>query len=94
MAAIVDTNAKLNVDVLCKRLKDNLPSYAFPLFLRIVESLPMTGTFKLKKLDLQKEAYDVGVVKDALYFYNAKANDYERLTKNVYDDIIRGKVRL
>lgn len=94
MAAIVDTNGKLDLEVLCKRLKSHLPSYAIPLFLRIAKSLPLTGTFKLKKVDLQKEAYHINVVEDAIYFYNSKASMYELLTESVYNDIVNGKLKL
>ena len=32
---------------------DKLPSYAQPIFVRIIEELETTGTFKLKKNDLR-----------------------------------------
>lgn len=94
MAAIVDTDASLDLDNLCKHLRANLPGYAFPIFLRIMQTVPVTGTFKLKKRDLQQEGYDVNTVKDDLYFYNSKLNAFEKLTRNVYEDIVNGKIRL
>lgn len=94
MAAIVDPNGSLDTDLLCKRLKENLPSYAVPLFLRVMKSVPLTGTFKLKKVDLQRDGYDITRTEDKLYFYNAKANKYDPLTKEVYDSIVSGRARL
>ena len=43
MAAIVETNGHFDLDTFLKNLKAELPSYAIPLFLRIVESLDITG---------------------------------------------------
>lgn len=34
-----------------------LPAYAVPLFVRVVESLEHTSTFKSRKVDLRKEGY-------------------------------------
>lgn len=94
MAAIVDTDSTLDLDHLCKQMKANLPAYAFPIFIRILETMPLTGTFKLKKIDLQKEGYDISRVKDDIYFYDAKQNAFKKLTKEVYDDIVHEKMRL
>ena len=45
-----------------------LPSYAQPVFVRIIEELEPTGTFKLKKNDLREEAYHLDKVKgDKVY---------------------------
>lgn len=51
------------------------------------------GTYKLKKLDLQKEAFDVEMIKDPLYYCNNKGI-YQELTLEAYRDIFSGKIRL
>lgn len=43
MAAIADENNNLNLDELSSKIKKTLPSYAIPLFLRIVPSIEITG---------------------------------------------------
>ena len=48
MAAIVQDTNKFDLDTFLQSLKAELPSYAIPLFLRIVGSLDITGTIKLK----------------------------------------------
>lgn len=53
----------------------------------------VSGTYKLKKIDLQKEGFDVGLIKDQLYFCNNKGV-YEELTPEAYNDILAGKIRL
>jgi solute carrier family 27 fatty acid transporter 1/4 len=94
MVALVDNTKTLDLDKLCKGLKDNLPSYAVPLFVRVMDSVPMTGTFKLKKTDLQQEGFDIEKVKDRLFLYDAKNVTYVELTHNKYNDIMTGKIRL
>lgn len=94
MAAIVDPNNSLDIQKLSEAFKHNLPSYARPLFLRVMKEVPKTGTFKLKKVDLQKESYDPHIVKDKLYFFDAKKDTFVPLDINLYDDIHSGKIRL
>lgn len=92
MVAIYDANNSLNIGGLGEELKKVLPSYARPRFVRILSELPMTGTFKLKKKNLQREAFDITKVKDPIYFLN---NDtYVKLTDKYYNDIIEEKIRL
>jgi fatty-acyl-CoA synthase len=56
----------------------NLPSYAVPLFIRIVESLETTSTFKSRKVDLRKQGYggDGEEVEDPLYVLAGKEEGY------------------
>ncbi|KAJ8927776.1 hypothetical protein NQ314_019725 [Rhamnusium bicolor] len=93
MMAIVDRDKNLNRDDLCKGLKAHLPSYAIPLFLRVMDSFPMTGTFKIKKIELQNEGFNIYNIKDPLYFLDLKQSTYIPLN-NVYDDIMSGKLKL
>lgn len=93
MVAIADANNALDVSNLYLQLTNSLPAYAVPMFVRIVEKLETTGTFKLPKVDLQKQGYNPNVVKDPLYYLNGK-HGYQRLDANVYEDIISGRIRL
>lgn len=94
MAAIVDPHNTLDLYLLSNSLKNNLPSYAVPVFIRIMDSVPVTGTFKLKKVELQAEGYDVNRVKGRIYFYDTKLKKYIELTKDVYEKIINGTLTL
>lgn len=90
MAAIVTNNNSL-VN-LAKDLKANLPSYAVPGFIRVVDSIPITATFKLKKMELQKEGFNVNVIKDKIYVL--QSDEYILLTEAIYNDVISHKLRL
>lgn len=93
MAAIYDGDGTLDIDKLSTDIKQQLPFYARPQFLRILSKIDLTGTFKLKKKDLQEEGFDPGKIKDKLYFLNSKTG-YEVLTPEIFDEIQRGKVKL
>ncbi|KAL1501188.1 hypothetical protein ABEB36_006565 [Hypothenemus hampei] len=96
MAAIVDPENNINIADLAAKLKAHLPSYAIPLFLRIMDSMPMTSTFKLKKRDLQNEGFDLDAVKNEhrIYFYDSKLAQYVPLSKEVYQAIIIGQIKV
>lgn len=94
MAAIVDESNTLDLNKFGKEVVKSLPAYALPLFLRIMKEVPLTGTFKLKKVDLQKDGFNVNKIQDKLYVYDFKAKQYMLLTKDIYEDILSGKVRL
>ncbi|PTR30237.1 fatty-acyl-CoA synthase [Rhodococcus sp. OK519] len=61
--------ARLAVD-----LFDRLPSYAMPLFVRIVDSLEATSTFKSRKVELREEGYADTV--DRLYVLAGRQGGY------------------
>ncbi|KAJ8679469.1 hypothetical protein QAD02_015256 [Eretmocerus hayati] len=92
MAAIYDEDGSLNVDKLASDVKDQLPTYARPQFIRILTKIDLTGTFKLKKKDLQLEGYDPKKVHDKLFYMDSKAG-YQPLTQDAYDQIQMGKIR-
>jgi len=94
MAAIVEDAAKFDLDSFLLRLKAELPSYAIPLFVRLVNTIDITGTFKFRKLDLVREGFNPSLVSDPLFFYNSSSGGYMRLDSCLYDDIVSMKCRL
>lgn len=68
---------------LAETLYSNLPGYAVPLFIRIVESLETTSTFKSRKVDLRKQGYGADEkVEDPLYVLKGRDEGYVEF----YDD--------
>lgn len=51
-----------------------------------------SGTFKIKKFNLQAEGFDPYRIKDKLYFLSG--GQYIPLTEKLYEDISNGRVRL
>ncbi|PAV84489.1 hypothetical protein WR25_18296 [Diploscapter pachys] len=76
---------------IAQRLTANLASYAVPLFIRLCKTVDRTGTFKLKKTDLQKQGYDLSKCNgDSVYYWNTANKAYEPLTEQMQKDIDTG----
>jgi fatty-acyl-CoA synthase len=93
MAALVVTPG-FDAASLGVRLKDNLPAYARPIFLRLQPEMEVTGTFKQRKVELVKEGFDPSAIADPIYWYDSATGVYERLDATRYADIIAGRVKL
>ncbi len=83
-----------NIDLtsLSEHIVKNLPSYARPLFLRVLKELPTTTTHKLQKNDLRAEAYHLDRVDDDLLVLKPGTTCYARLDTDFYDKIISREV--
>ncbi len=66
-----------------------LPRYAAPLFLRLSATADMTGNYKLRKVDLQRDGYDPEKVKDPLFVRDDSAKTYVPLTPEAVDKALR-----
>jgi fatty-acyl-CoA synthase len=60
---------------LAQTVYEHLPSYAVPLFVRVVDSLEQTSTFKSKKVDLRDQGYDSDI-EDPLYVLKGREEGY------------------
>lgn len=95
MAAIVDTNHTLDLNKFANEICKELPSYARPIFIRLTKSIPITGTFKLKKLELQENGFDPHKCgSDKLYYLNFSEGRYDVIDDKVYENLIEGKIRI
>ena len=86
---------------LAKAAYDKLPGYAVPLFVRVVEELAHTSTFKSQKGDLRKEGYgkasgddddseDVEI-EDPIYVLSGKDEGYVEFYDEYPDEVAAGK---
>ncbi|QXZ11274.1 long-chain-acyl-CoA synthetase [Comamonas sp. Y33R10-2] len=57
-----------------------LPRYAAPQFVRLMAAPDMTGNYKLRKVDLQKQGYDSTQTSDPLFVRNDKLQTYVPVT--------------
>ncbi|CAG9567340.1 unnamed protein product [Danaus chrysippus] len=90
MAAV--SAASVDGRSLAAALDHALPSYARPLFLRLMKDIEITSTFKLKKRQYQKEGFDPDVINDPLFFRSGE--DFVPLTSQLFEDICNGRVKL
>ncbi|XP_033480303.2 long-chain fatty acid transport protein 1-like [Epinephelus lanceolatus] len=94
MAAIAHTEGQFDLEAFLIAVQKALPSYARPMFLRLMPSVDTTGTFKIQKTRLQREGYQPQDSDDEIYFLNSRAGRYEAVTDELYNAIMEGKVRL
>ncbi|OQR72144.1 long-chain fatty acid transport protein 1-like [Tropilaelaps mercedesae] len=87
MAAILDPDRKVDLERMLSESTAILPSYAVPIFVRLLSEVDATGTYKLKKIDLVKEAYEVSRIKDPVYILDVAEKKYVPLTEQIYSKI-------
>jgi fatty-acyl-CoA synthase len=92
-AAVVLTDGELDAAAFYAGMKQ-LASYARPLFVRIVQNLETTGTLKLRKVDLQREGFDLTVVSDPLYIRDDRAQRYVPFTRDMQLLLESGKLQV
>ena len=54
-----------------------LPRYAAPMFVRVSATADMTSTFKLRKVDLQRQGYAPGLFADPLFVRDESTRTYQ-----------------
>ena len=47
----------------------------------------------MKKVDLQKEGFDVEKISDEVYMLDNKTKSYRKMDKETYNNILNGNVR-
>jgi fatty-acyl-CoA synthase len=92
MAALV-VGPGFDIKAFGVHIAQDLPSYAQPLFIRVLPAMETTGTFKQRKMDLITDGYDPAKIKGPLYFHDSRRG-YIKLTKVVHDRIAGGLVKL
>ena len=93
MIAIVHQD-DINLADLCRELQERLPTYAVPLFVRVVEKLEYTATEKIIKRKLREEGFDIKHIVDPLYFMDPVSKTYIPLSEDVYKKIIDKEYKL
>ena len=72
----------------------SLPSYAVPVFVRLQLEADVTGTFKLRKVELQREGWDPAKLDDPLFVRDDAAKAYLPLDERLHARIAAGEIRL
>ncbi|MDX1466049.1 MAG: long-chain-acyl-CoA synthetase [Halomonas sp.] len=86
MAAIVmQPGEAFDPDAFYALTERRLPRYAAPLFVRVASDADMTTTFKLRKVDLQRQGYDPERCGDPLYLRDDRAGTYRPYSRALLD---------
>ncbi|MCH9708162.1 MAG: long-chain-acyl-CoA synthetase FadD6 [Actinomycetia bacterium] len=100
MVAIqLNDGAEFDGKQLAKSVHDKLPGYAIPLFVRLVEELAHTSTFKSQKGDLRKQGYgassgeeaDEAKIEDPIYVLSGRSEGYVPFYDEYPADVAAGK---
>ncbi|XP_054145438.1 long-chain fatty acid transport protein 6-like [Melozone crissalis] len=95
MAAIVlKRYHSFNGERLYKHVEAFLPSYAQPRFVRIMDVMQTTATFKHQKTHLANEGFNPEIISEPLYFMYEPAHSYIPLTREKYQKVVSGEIRL
>jgi fatty-acyl-CoA synthase len=87
-------NADFDLAAFRAEVVARLPPYARPVFLRILSSLEVTGTFKPRKQDLMQAGFDPSRVTDPLYLDDARSQRYLPVDAALYAAISDGTIKI
>lgn len=91
MAAVkLRDGAEFDGKELARCAYEQLPPYALPLFIRVVDSMEHTTTFKSRKVDLREQAYGPGI-KDPIYVLAGRDEGYVPFYDEYPDEVAAGK---
>lgn len=76
--------------MLAHTVYEQLPVYALPLFVRVVDSTEQTTTFKSPKVELREQGYGPDV-KDPLYVLAGRDEGYVPFYEEYPDEVAEGK---
>ncbi|MGH3564356.1 MAG: AMP-binding enzyme, partial [Mycobacterium sp.] len=94
MAAVkLRDSGEFDGSALARTMYERLPSYALPLFVRVVASMAHTRTFKSRKVELREEAYGAGGadIEDRLYVLAGRDDGYVPYYAEYPDEVTAGK---
>uniref|UniRef100_A0A8C7SKX7 Arachidonate--CoA ligase n=1 Tax=Oncorhynchus mykiss TaxID=8022 RepID=A0A8C7SKX7_ONCMY len=94
MAAVADPERSTDLDKFGKDLEKALPPYARPVFLRFLNEVNKTGTYKFQKTEMRREGFDPSITSNKLYFLDPSRGRYVELHQELYSSIISGKQKL
>ena len=63
------------------------------MFVRVTGAIEKTGTFKYRKVDIQKAGYSIDKAGEKVYAWLPGTDGYTRLTSELVTEIDAGKVR-
>jgi fatty-acyl-CoA synthase len=94
MAALrMHDGAGIDGEQLYAHVRQALPGYAQPAFVRVIEAPDMTATFKIRKVALQREGYDDPAISDPILYRDDECGAYLALTPEVVRRVREGRAR-
>ena len=91
MAAVTlaEGHGQLDLNEFSRYVREALPAYAVPVFLRVQPEQQVTGTFKLLKGELKAQGFDLAQINDPVFVMKPGSDHYEPLTAD-YQGVLEG----
>ncbi len=87
-------DAEFDGQDVAQHVLDTLPSYAVPLFVRLIDEVEQTSTFKSRKVELRNEAYSTDEVSDPLFVLGGRDEGYVPHYEAYARDVASSAVRV
>jgi len=94
MAAVKLKAESFDLQSFASSLDEQLPAYARPLFIRLLNEMEVTGTFKLKKGALKEEGFDPAQVTEQLLMRTPDGQGFEPLTPELHQKVVGQQLKL
>jgi fatty-acyl-CoA synthase len=91
--ALIVSDQQLDLADFRAHLRDRLPEYAHPLFLRVRDGIELTATFKYTKKKLMQEGFGPAAGNDVIYFNDRQGGAFVPLDTALYDHLRNGQAR-
>ncbi|XP_012706633.2 very long-chain acyl-CoA synthetase [Fundulus heteroclitus] len=86
-------NMEFDGKTIHQHVKNYLPSYARPRFIRIQDVMALTGTYKQLKVKLAEEGFNPAIITDPLFFLD-DSKGYVPMTQEIFTAITEGTLKL
>lgn len=90
---LADDKKEIDLNKFLKYLRTELPTYAVPVFIRFVQALETTGTFKYQRNKLQEQSFDPDKISEPLFVCLPSANEFQSLDADTFLKITQNKFR-
>jgi len=94
MASLSCAGPAFDGAALAKHLRERLPAYAVPLFVRLRAEQETTATFKYRKVELKRAGFDPAQIDEPLYVLLDAQSGYEPLTPAVFARLQKRELRV
>ncbi len=92
MAAITPKHG-IDPAALYAHMSKHVPAYARPVFLRFQDDVEITGTLKVRKVDLVKDGFDPATTTDLLFVVDNDHHTYRPIDADLMRQIVSGGIR-
>jgi acyl-CoA synthetase (AMP-forming)/AMP-acid ligase II len=93
VALAAQKSSQVDFKALGKHLTAVLPRYAVPLFVRVTESMRLTGNFKHQKHEMREEGIDPAKTKGEQVLW-LRGGEYVQFTQDDWESLKAGQVKL